>query len=282
MICMTFFCSCNDKRDHGEREAADLLAQARSMIDSENFVVARQLIDSIRSAYPRAFDVRKEAIEVLDILEMKEAMKDMAVDDSASIALAQKLDEMKKGFLLEKDPRYQTVGFYKDKQQPASALHRTCLYAEVDETGQMFLISVITGKKIKHDRISVETSSGESMESPLCFSFVTDNSAGYEEQATFKRSTDNDIAAFIENNADKAIFIQCRGSEGNHRYQLSKADIQSIARCCQLERTIQEAELLKRSSDSLKIKAKFFTKKRDKDRQEVRPAVEKTLPQERP
>lgn len=272
-------CSCDSKRDNGDKEAAALLTEARGLIASGAYEQARTLIDSLRSAYPRAFDARKEAIEVMNILEIKEAQHGIAVADSTLAALSQDINQLKKDFLLEKDPRYQTVGFYKDKQQPASSLHRTCLYAEVDETGQLFLVSVLNGKKLHHETIIVETGNTDKKESPRCFSFVTDNSNGYEEQASFKKGTDNGIVDFIAENSSKAIQITCKGDAGTHRYQLSKTDALSIARCNELERALQREQQLKHSTDSLRIKEKFFTKKQEKDLKNITPAEEKIIHQ---
>ena len=270
-------CSCDSKKDNGEKKAEALLTEARKMIDSEKFDVARLLIDSLRNSYQRAFDARREAIEVMDILEMKEAQHDMAVNDSALTVVQRRISDMKNNFLLEKDPRYQTVGFFKDKQQPASSLHRTCLYAEVDETGQLFLVSVLTGKQIKHDHITLETSADNHIESTPCFSFVTDKTNGYEEQATFKKLDDNSVVDFITENAGKTIRVTCNGPNGNHSYDLSKTDVQSIIHCNELESAMRQEKQLKHAIDSLRMKAKFFLKKKEKERNGTKPAEEKIL-----
>ena len=270
-------CACDSKKDNGEKKAEVLLTEARKMIDSEKFDAARLLIDSLRNTYPRAFDARRKAIEVMDILEMKEAQHAMVANDSASTVVKSRLSVMKNGFLLEKDPRYQTVGFYKDKQQSASSLHRTCLYAEVDETGQLFLVSVLTGKQIKHDHITLETTTGERIESTPCFSFVTDKTNGYEEQATFKKHDDNGIVDFIAENAGKTIRVTCKGPNGNHSYDLSKTDVQSIIHCSELESAMRQEKQLKHANDSLRMKVKFFLKKKEKERTGSKPAEEKIL-----
>lgn len=277
MLGITGLFSCNSTKDNGEKKAEALLTEARKMIDSEKFDTARLLIDSLRNSYPRAFDARREAIEVMDILEMKEAQHDMVAIDSALTVVQRRISNMKNDFLLEKNPRYQTVGFFKDKQQPASSLHRTCLYAEVDETGQLFLVSVLTGKQLKHDHITLETTAGDQLESTPCFSFVTDKTSGYEEQATFKKLDDNSVVDFIADNAGKTIRVTCNGPNGTHSYDLSKTDLQSIIHCNELESAMRQEKQLKHANDSLRMKVKFFLKKKEKERAGSKPAEEKIL-----
>lgn len=276
LSCLVVLSAC-DKKDNGEKAAEALLKEARTMLASGDYGQARLLIDSLRSTYPRAFDARRKAIELMDEIEMKQARHDLAATDSTLTALGLSLSTMKQDFLLEKDPRFQTVGFYKDRQQSASSLHRTCLYAEVDEEGQLFLVSVLNGKRLKHDVIVVGTGTDKSIESPQCFSFLTDNTGGYEEQATFKKGSDNGIVEFIAENSGSPIYVECKGSDGHHRYDLSKSDVQAIVHCNELERAMQRERQLKHSADSLRLKAKFFQKKKEKEG--MQPAEEKILDQ---
>ncbi|MBR3453990.1 MAG: hypothetical protein IKH26_01575 [Bacteroidaceae bacterium] len=279
-LCVLTICSCDSKRDNGQKEAEELLKEARGMLSSDQFTQARLLIDSLRTAYPRAFDARREAIDLMNELEIKEAQHGIAVNERTIADVQKRVSDLKSNFILEKAPRYQTIGFYKDIQQPASSLHRTCLYAEVDETGQLFLVSVLTGKQLKHEIIKVDTGTEEGVESDKCFSFVTDKSNGYEEQATFKKRHDNGVLDFIIENASKSIRVTCIAPNGRHSYNLSKTDVQSIIRCNELESAMQQEEQLKHANDSLRMKVKFFLKKQEKDRAGTQPAKEKILKEE--
>lgn len=258
--------SCEHQRNNGEAEAKELLDEAEIRINADDFDYARVLIDSLRNTYPRAFETRRRSINVLNELEVKETEHKAIAQGKVMEKLDSELSEIKKDFILEKDERYQEVGFYKAKKQQASSLHRTCLYAEVDENGQLFLISVLTGKKISHDRIIVEVQGEEKRESAKCLSFLIDKSSGNEEQATFKKyAEDNGIINFIAENANKNIFITCEGQKGSHKYQLSKTDAQAILQCNKLETAMQQRLKIKNDIDSLNIRNRFYKKKQEID-----------------
>ena len=262
LSCLVVLSAC-DKKDNGQKEAEALLQEARAMLGTGHYGQARLLVDSLRATYPRAFDARREAIGLMDEIEIQQANHDLTATDSALTDVGQTLKTLKNDFLLEKDERFQTVGFYKDKKQPASSLHRTCLYAEVDEDGQLFLVSVLQGKRIQHDVIVVGTGADNSIESPRCLSFLTDSSNGYEEQATFKKGSDNGIVEFIASNSGSTIHVECKGSGGSHGYNLSKADVQAIVRCHELAQVMQNVRQMKHCADSLRMKVRFYQKKKE-------------------
>ena len=68
--CLSFF-SC--EKLNPNKEAAPLLEEARQAVIDKDFAKAHAMIDSIRSAYPRATEVRWAALYFEDTINLEEA-----------------------------------------------------------------------------------------------------------------------------------------------------------------------------------------------------------------
>lgn len=80
----TVLASCtNSTKEQDESSlAAGLLAEAREQLAFQNFDKAQQLLDSMRKTYPKAFDVRREALPFADSIIMLEADYQLGYYDS--------------------------------------------------------------------------------------------------------------------------------------------------------------------------------------------------------
>ncbi len=81
VVALCLFCSCSQP-DKGEQQAQELLSQARVAMNDARYADAHTLIDSLRHAYPRAIEVRRQALRFEDSLCLAEARAEQAVIDS--------------------------------------------------------------------------------------------------------------------------------------------------------------------------------------------------------
>ena len=79
--CLFFMLSCGDKsasdREYAEEKGGELLQQARAAYKTGEFETAIQLIDSVRVAYPLAFEVREQGILLKDSVCLEEARTEL-------------------------------------------------------------------------------------------------------------------------------------------------------------------------------------------------------------
>lgn len=144
--------SCNESK---KNEAAQLLDEARRATASGSFESARNLIDSIRTLYPREFDVRRAALAFSDTLELEQAKFDLAVADSVFTFKELELQDLKSQFVLEKQPKFQTTGFYVTADYAGSKT--ACnFFPEVEETGALLCVSINRSAKVNYDFTEVE------------------------------------------------------------------------------------------------------------------------------
>lgn len=249
-------CSC---QDNSNEKAASLLDEARQAAEEKNFDVARELIDSIRETYPKAIDVRYETLTFENEMERDKASLEHDEVDSLLAYKTIELDELKKEFRLEKDSKYQTVGYYVIPEQIGSLMHKTALRAEVNEEGEMILISILHGKKISHKSIKVATKDGLSAETPECFSHLTHKVKGYEEESSYKLGEDGGVIEFIVNNPG-TIDVTYIGTS-NVSTPLTPSDKSAIKSCYALANKFKEVKELTEKRNKLALKKKFYERK---------------------
>ena len=94
------------------KEAQKKLEQAKSLFENQQFMDAKNLIDSINIMYPREVAVRKQALTLMRMVERGECERNIAYCDSLIPLRISELGDLKKGFVLEKDAAYDVIGNY--------------------------------------------------------------------------------------------------------------------------------------------------------------------------
>lgn len=83
LLSATLVACTNSKKEQDESSlAAGLLTEAREQLAFQNFDKAQQLLDSMRTTYPKAFDVRRSALNFADSIIMLEADYQLGYYDS--------------------------------------------------------------------------------------------------------------------------------------------------------------------------------------------------------
>ncbi|MBR6433894.1 MAG: hypothetical protein IKS70_05760, partial [Bacteroides sp.] len=145
-LCCTLF-SCNDIK----KKAEEKLQAARHAFEQGSYNEAKILIDSIKTLYPKAFDVRRAGIGLMQEIELKEQERSLLYLDSMLQAKQQVFDAIKSKYVFEKDAEYQNIGHYLHPSQVIEKnLHRSFLRFQVDENGIMSMTSIYCGFRNIH------------------------------------------------------------------------------------------------------------------------------------
>ncbi len=134
--------------------AEDLLNDARSAVSAGDYEKARKCIDSLRVCYPREFDARREALAFEDTLNLYQAKHELAIADSVSTFAELELADLQSKFVLEKNEKYQSEGFYVLPKY-AGNKSRFDFFPEVEESGKMLLVSVDKQRKYTFTDVAV-------------------------------------------------------------------------------------------------------------------------------
>ena len=124
-----------------EKKASELFQRAEVSFAAEDYSLAKLQIDSIRTLYPKAFEVRKAAIGLMQQVDLKEQQQTLAYLDSVMAVKQASLDSIKGNYVLEKDTAYQEVGnYFYPTQVVEKNIGRSFLRAQVRNVVDFYLL----------------------------------------------------------------------------------------------------------------------------------------------
>lgn len=248
-------------KENIEQKAAHHLDNAKAAFSIGNYNVAKQEIDSIRILYPKAFEIRKQGIKLMQKVEEAEQLRAVEYEDSMIALTLAAFEKIKADYVFEKDEQYQDIGIYTIKSQaPQRNTDRTYIRAQVDELGHMTLISCYRGDSyIHHDwlKLSLGELYVDTPESKDRHEFK-DLDICYE-WLSFINGNDGGAAAFIHANKDADIrytLYRKTGPESSRpvyrNLKLTKDDRYAIAKLYDLSvilQTLDEHRKIREEAD---------------------------------
>ena len=243
---MTLF-SCNSD----EKKAEELFQRAESSFATGDYSLTKLQIDSIRTLYPKAFEVRKAGIKLMQQVDLQEQQKTLVYLDSVMAVKQASLDSIKGNFVLEKDTAYQEVGnYFYPTQTVEKNIGRSFLRGQVNERGEMSITSIYcAGGKLHHRavKVSVDDLFAETPISPDCYE-TTDLGKAIE-KADYKLGADGGVIAFITANQDKKrIRLEFIGDR-NYKTTMQPNDIKAIAELSRLAQILSSIEAIKKEQN---------------------------------
>lgn len=257
-LCCTLF-SCNDT----EKKAEEKLQAARHAFEQGNYNEAKILIDSIKTLYPKVFDVRRAGIGLMQEIELKEQERSLVYLDSMLQTKQQVFDAIKSKYVFEKDAEYQNIGHYLHPSQVIEKnLHRSFLRFQVDENGIMSMTSIYCGfRNIHHIAVKVIAPDGSFAETPASKdSYETTDLGEKIEKADYKMGEDGNVMGFLYLNKDKNIKIQYQG-ERPYSTAMSPTDRQALADVYELAQLLSSISEIKKNMEEANLKIGFVKRK---------------------
>lgn len=250
-------CSSDDKK------AGELFQRAELSFANGEYNLAKLQIDSIRTLYPKAFDVRKAGVRLMQQVDLQEQQKTLVYLDSVMAVKQAELDLIKGRFVLEKDTAYQEVGnYFYPTQVVEKNIGRSFLRGQVNERGEMSLTSIYcAGGSIHHTAVKVSV--GELFaETPASSdSYETTDLGKAIEKADYKLGNDGGVIAFLAANRDKKnIRLEFIGDR-NYKTVMQPNDVKAIAELSELARILTAMEEIKKEQKEANLKIQFVTRK---------------------
>lgn len=246
-----------------DRKAGELFQRAELSFADGDYSLAKLQIDSIRTLYPKAFDVRKSAVRLMQQVDLKEQQKTLVYLDSVMAVKQAELDSIKGRFVLEKDTAYQEVGnYFYPTQVVEKNIGRSFLRGQVNELGEMSLTSIYcAGGNIHHTAVKV-TAGDLFAETPASLdSYETTDLEKAIEKADYKLGNDGGVIAFLVANRDKKnIRLEFIGDR-NYKTVMQPNDVKAIAELSELARILTGIEEIKKEQKEANLKIQFVTRK---------------------
>ena len=251
-LCLTtLFSGCNGD----SKKAGALFQQAEQAYASGNYSLAKLQIDSIRTLYPKAVEVRKAAIRLMQNIDIQEQQKTLAYLDSMMQVKQAALDSIKDAYVLEKDTAYQEIGnYFYPTQTVEKNIGRSFLRAQVNELGEMSLTSIYCAVSVDGNTFAQTQPSSDSYE-------TTDLGRPIEKADYRVGKDDGGVAAFIVANRDKRTFRLEFIGDRNYRTTMRRDDVKAIAAISDLARILSAMEEIRKEQNEANLKLKFVTRK---------------------
>lgn len=250
-------CGHNDNR-----LAARYLDMAAKCFEDGDYVTAKLYIDSVRTEYPNAFEVRKKGIRLLQKVEIAEADRTIAYQDSALNVLREKFEKVRDSFVFQKDEQYQDLGLFTVSSQDIEKnIGRNYLRGQVDEKGRLTIVSTYCGSSYIHHRsIRISPSSdvdGGYVDTPASDDFYEFKDLGtFYEKCNFTGSTADAIAGYIALHQEENLTVTISGDR-SFSYRMQASDSKALANIHSLYLLLSSIDEAKTLRDEAERRKKF-------------------------
>lgn len=256
--------ACNNQ----EKEARMLLDEARMQYAKQEYLTAKQYLDSLKVAYPKEFSVQRERQALVKEIEYAEQTRNLMYCDSLLTIREPEVEVLKKNFIFEQDTAYEATGKYVHKSQRIERnVQRSYLRANVQENGELLLASVYYGAKpIKHTALKASLKGGEYAQTePVTYDGANNYSftdgGMTTEIVSYSKGKDNGVAAFIGNHQTKELIRLSFLGDREYVTTLFAADKEAISACYRLSLGILEVERLKKEKQIAQTKIEYLKEK---------------------
>lgn len=113
------------------------------------------------SSGPSKVELRKQEMRQRDSLEVVQAKAELRAADSIATFKEFELEELKSQFVLEKQEKYQTVGYYVLPEYKGDK-SRFTFFPEVEENGKMLLVNIDKKRQYKFTEVNLDNNELES------------------------------------------------------------------------------------------------------------------------
>jgi len=267
LLLVVLLYSCNNN----EKQARAMLEQAKTMYEQNELFAAKNEIDSLRAHYPKEVGVLKDGLELMRLIEVKEAERTIAYCDSLIPIKLIEAETLKDGFIYEKDDAYQELGNYTWKQQSIERnLQRCYIRCGVDEKGEMYLASVFFGARpINHTSLKVSTTDGLFAQTATIpydggRNYRFEDLGNTTEVVTYKGDAGVDAIKFIYANEKERIKAEYMGGKAYTIY-ITDADKKAIAATYDLATVLNDIDTMVTQREKALSKIEYMKGKLQKD-----------------
>ncbi len=253
--------SCGESVDS---KAGRLLQEATAAFSAGEYQNAKLLIDSIRNSYPKAFEARRGALELMRDVELAEQQRTLDYCNEMIASLSAQRDSLLPSFEFEKNSRYQDEGSYISSSQANRVnVFNSYLRARATESGTLYLTSLYRGKKIAHTAVKVSSGDSYAVCDKAFSSHNFRNLGVNNERLDFIYGEDGGIIDFISV-ATKPVTVELTGKEGSSKYTLRAEDAKAIASVAELSKILKSIDEFRKMAAEASRHITFVKKTRER------------------
>lgn len=221
-------------------DATILLRQAEEALESKNYEVVILLTDSLKSAYPKEIDLRREAlhlstraVEGLTLIKLQEA-------DSLSALFQAKGDSLSRYIKYVPNP---IEGYYvASTADPVSFIGTDGIQARITPDGDFYLVSSLGSRKINSTSLSVTDGVSSATTSTVNFDGERNDRSMGAEVITFITAECDSVGMYIFTHRNAPLKLTFNG-KSSYTLTLNKKQIDEIASVYDYATTIRNFKL---------------------------------------
>lgn len=267
LICIlsfiAFLVSCGPSDD---QKAMRLIEAAKISLEEGNFSKAKIQVDSIKTAYPKAFETRKKGIRFMLDIEKEEQLKSIQFLDSALTVANENYNALlkKNRYKLDKNEEYQDIGtYYTPTQSIERNATRAYLRFSVNEKGKMVMTSFYYGNfPIEHSIVKVSSDKSTFAQTEPGNDLYTSKNLGKitERQDYILGENDGSVIDFIIKKKETPLYVTYKGKRP-YKFRLSHVDIDAAVKIEELSRILRSINKLNELKIESNKKLTFINKR---------------------
>lgn len=256
--------ACTSKE---QREAQALLQRATQAYENQQYRLVKLQTDSIKELYPTEFEIRKQAIRLLQRTELAECHIGLHYVDSLLGVNRPLTEQLYKGLKLDKNPRYEDVGhYYAPRHRTEKNIGRSYVRPQTSERGNSSLIVFYRGRPIDAHTLHLAAPDGSYIDLQATLpTFVTKDALGQTERADFYTQYIDNAAGFLAAREGQSIKVTLIGDKGRVNIPFTKADAETLIQVSRLGSFIRTVMQLEKQQADLKRQIEFINNRMQND-----------------
>lgn len=257
------FCGCVVKED----KSADMyLARAYRSYEDGRYALARLQIDSIKTLFPKAFDVREEALSLRLKVDWEEQRRNANYIDSMLDVTRKKFYAMASDFYFDKDPALQEYGtYYVHRHRTERNTGRSYLRVQTDERGVMSIVSFYRGRSLDYRMLRFVAEDGAYIEVSLPSQlYVYSDALERIERGDFVLGN-KDVVNFISLNDKGALRAVLVGERGEFEVSFDEKDAGAFEKVSELSSLLSTINALEKEQQEVDRHLDFIQRQMKND-----------------
>lgn len=249
------------------KRAANYLLEAEKAYKDGNYSLAKLKIDSIKELFPKDFDEINSGFQLMQEVRMAENKRNIAFCDSMLREHYSELNTMITKFDYVRDDRYQEFGEYFPKIYPySSSLERNGVRCGVNEKGDLFVESILSGTSLRHNKIRFSSNDNSFAETNV----VTADGLNYRfstigktyEIVRFGGNDENNVAQYVYSYRDKPITVHFIGNR-TITINLTNNAKNAITQSFELSNLLKSIEQLKLEKEKSEVLIRYLQNRKE-------------------
>lgn len=257
MLLATLMAGC---AENVERLAQPYLNRAEQSYITKQYGLAKLQLDSIKLLYPKAFETRKQAQQLQVRVELDEAVASKQYADSLLADAQARIAPLTAQFHLDKDARYQDVGYYYSSRHRAEQqVGRNYLRPQVSEQGECSIVAFYRGKAVGAHTLRLTAPDGTFIElKAQAEPYVTSDALGRTERTDYIVPADANIASFVAQ-CKSLPRVTLMGQSSNISLPFGKHEAETLKQVCELASLLRLINELELQLGELNRRIEFFS-----------------------